>query len=99
MKRLVQILTIASLIGLYSCCDVLCERHDYAEMLIAKVEKFKKENNRLPKEVSEIGLKEWEDSPAFYRFTNDTSYVVWYGLAVGSSKVFRSTTKKWTEEG
>ena len=64
-----------------------------------KVETFKKENNRLPKNVSEFGLKEFMNSPAFYQMINDSTYTVWYGLSLGESKIYRSSTRKWTKEG
>ena len=98
MKRTIKILTLVLLFGLYSC-EFNNERQEYSEMLIEKVEIFKKENNRLPNDVSELGLIEKMDSPAFYQMQTDSTYMVWYGLSVGESKVYRSSTKKWTEEG
>ena len=98
MKTTIKILTLILLIGLYSC-DFKSERQDYAEMLIEKVEIFKKNNNRLPKDVAELGITELMDSPAFYQVKSDSTYIVWYGLSVGESKIYRSSTKKWTEEG
>jgi len=98
MKRTIKILTLVLLFGIYSC-EFNNERQEYAEMLIEKVETFKKENNRLPNDVSELGLTEKMDIPAFYQMQTDSTYMVWYGLSVGESKVYRSSTKKWTEEG
>ncbi len=98
MKRIIKILTLVLLFGLYSC-EFNNERQEYAEMLIEKVETFKTKNNRLPKDVSELGLIEKIDSPAFYQIQTDSTYMVWYGLSVGESKAYRSATKKWTEEG
>lgn len=98
MKRIIKILTLVLLFGLYSC-EFNNERQEYAEMLIDKVETFKTKNNRLPKDVSELGLIEKIDSPAFYQIQTDSTYMVWYGLSVGESQVYRSATKKWTEEG
>ncbi|PVW11406.1 hypothetical protein DDV96_15765 [Marixanthomonas spongiae] len=98
MKSVIKILTIVLLIGIYNC-EFKNDRQEYAEMLIEKVEKFKKTNNRLPKDVTELGLNEKIDSPAFYEMETDSTYIVWYGLSVGVSKVFKSSTKKWPEEG
>ena len=98
MKLIIKILTFLLLFGLNSC-EFNNEQQEYAEMLIEKVETFKKENNRLPKDVSELGLTEKMDSPAFYQIQTDSTYMVWYGLIVGESKVYRSSTKKCTEEG
>ncbi len=98
MKPIFKILTLVLLYGPYGC-EFNNERQEYAEMLIEKVETFKKENNRLPKDVTKLGLTEKMDSPAFYQMQTDSTYMVWYGLSVGESKVYRSSTKKWTEEG
>ena len=98
MKSRIKILTIILFIGLYSC-EFKNDRQEYAEMLIEKVETFKKTNNRLPKNVTELGLTEKMDSPAFYQMETDTTYIVWFGLSVGESKTYKSSTKKWTKEG
>lgn len=98
MKPIIKILTFILLFGLNSC-EFNNEQQEYAEMLIEKIEIFKQVNNRLPKDVSELGLTEKMDSPAFYQIQTDSTYMVWYGLSVGESKVYRSSTKKWTEEG
>jgi len=96
MKNTLKILTLILFIGLHSC-DVKSERQTYAEILIEKVELFKKNNNRLPKDLTELGLTEQMDSPAFYQMESDSTYIVWYGLTVGESKVYRSSTQKWKE--
>lgn len=98
MKRIIKIFTLVLLFGLYSC-EFNNERQEYAEMLIENIETFKTKYNRLPKDVSELRLTEKMDSPAFYQIQTDSTYMVWYGLSVGESKVYRSATKKWTEEG
>ena len=98
MKTTIKIFTIILFFGIFSC-DLKNENQEYAEMLIEKVETFEKKNNRLPKNVSEFGLNELMDSPAFYQLETDSTYIVWYGLSVGESKIYRSSTKKWTKEG
>jgi hypothetical protein len=99
MKQLFQILTIAVLFMTTSCCDILCERQEHAELIIEKVEKFKQENGRLPESVAEIGLDDTQMHLSFYQLTSDSTFIVWYGLGVGVSKVYKSKTNKWTEEG
>ena len=99
MKLFSKILTVALFISSASCCDILCERQKHAELIIEKVEKFKDEQGRLPHDVTEIGLDDKQMHLSFYEQTSDTTYMVWYGLGVGDSKVYRSETKKWKEEG
>jgi hypothetical protein len=92
-----KILTIILFIGI-SSCEFKNDRQEYAEMLIEKVETFNKTNRQLPKDVSEFGLTEKMNSLAFYQKETDSTYIVWFGLSVGESKVYKSSTKKWTEE-
>jgi hypothetical protein len=98
VKQKIKILVIILFITLFSC-SVENERQEYAELIIEKVEKFKLENNRLPKNVTEIGLIDLENSKAFYEKRNDSTYIVWFGLGVGESKIYNSTTKDWIISG
>lgn len=97
MSSSIKIFILFLFFALHSC-SYYGERQAYADMLIEKIEKFRKQNKRLPKNVSELGLIEEMDSPAFYQLENDTNYYVWYGLSVGESIVYRSSTKEWTRE-
>ena len=81
-------------------CSAYHEEHEYAEMVIEKVEKYRFDHGKLPSLVSDIGLTEKLDSPAFYSIESDSTYIVWYGIAgVGNSNVYHSDTKTWREEG
>lgn len=77
-------------------CTIENDRKSYAEMLIEKVEEFEEKHKRLPKSVSELGLIEKEDSPAYYQKTSDSTYIIWYGLSLGASNIYHSHTEKWT---
>ncbi|QCX39564.1 hypothetical protein FF125_14355 [Aureibaculum algae] len=90
---------ICVLLFIACSCSVENDREKYAKTIIEKVEKFKTQKNRLPKNVSEIGLIELENSKAFYEKTTDSTYIVWFGLSLGESKIFNSTTKEWTKGG
>lgn len=68
-------------------------------MVIQKVEAFKIEKGRLPNSEPEMNLKVEMDSPAFYEKRTDSTYVVWYGIGLGDSRVFYSDSKTWREEG
>ena len=47
------------------------------EDIVEKIELFRKENHRLPKDLNEIGILEEENSNAlYYDIRNDTSYTV-----------------------
>ena len=98
MKYLIRTFLILSIVFVQSCCDVSCERKEYALDLIKKIENYHSENNELPENVAELGITETEDTPAFYQKLNDTEFEVWYGIGF-ESMVYSSKTKKWTEQG
>ncbi len=91
------------LILLCSICVFSCslndEKKQSAEIIIKKIELFKSNENRFPESVKELGLKEEMDSAVFYEKLNDSAYIVWYGLSVGESNVYRSSSKNWNKEG
>ncbi len=93
-----KILICVLLFGICSCNEEK-EREKYAKSIIEKVELFKVKKNRLPKNVFEVGLIELEDSKAFYEKKTDSTYIVWFGLSLGESKTYNSTTKEWTKGG
>ena len=98
MKLTLKIFAFILAIGLCRCA-VESTQQEYAIMLIKEVETFKKVNKRLPKDVTELGLTELMASPAFYIMDSDSTYMVWYGVSIGESNVFRSITNKWSVEG
>jgi hypothetical protein len=87
------------LLFLSGCCDVLCERQKHAEVMIKKVEAYRQETGMLPEKVTEIGIDDNQDHLSFYIMKSEDEYEVWYGLGVGTSKIYNSKTKKWREEG
>lgn len=98
IARIVKMLLYVHLLFLAFGCDLEKERQEYAEMIIQKAEKFKAEVGRLPKDGTEIGLKELENSPAVYQRTTESTYIVWYLTTFGETKIYRSATKTWVEE-
>lgn len=84
---------------LNGCCDIICEREQHAVIIIEKVEAFKKEKGRLPSEITEVGIDDMQDHLSFYKKKDENEYEVWYGLNLGSSKIYNSKTKQWRVEG
>lgn len=97
MRQIFIILSISLL--LISCCDIICKRQKHAELIIQRVEIFRQKTGRLPERVTEVSIDDNQDSLSFYQKINDDEYEVWYGLSVGTSKVYNSKTKEWKEEG
>ena len=63
--------------------------------IAAKVEKFKNENGKLPDALSEIGVKETESGPIYYRKESESKYILWFGKELGESVIYDSETKQW----
>ena len=98
MKYLTRTFLILSIVFIQSCCDIFCERKEYALDLIEKIENYHSENNHLPENVAELGITETEESPAFYQKLNDTEFEVWFAVGF-ESMIYSSKTKKWKEQG
>lgn len=75
--------------------DLVSERRDYSDYLIAKVEEYKAKFGRLPESVSELGVQESETELAFYKREGDSGYIVWYGTMIGESAIYTSGSGKW----
>lgn len=65
------------------------------EVVIAKIEAFKKEKGRLPEDLAEIGVAVSEGGPIFYQKKNSSSYEVWDTIGFDRSYVYDSETQKW----
>lgn len=70
-----------------------------AERIIQKVEAFKTRTGRLPQGLSELGEAESESGPVYFQRESEGAYSVWYGMALGESRLFSSDTRQWTRGG
>ena len=68
-------------------------------MIIEKVEAYRQEKGRLPENVTEVGIDANQDHLSFYVKKSQDEYEIWYGLGLGTSRIYNSKTKKWREEG
>ena len=94
-KGIIVLITLHLLIG---CCGLLCERQKHAETIIEKVEAYKLQTGKLPENVEEMGIDDNQDHLSFYKKKGDDEYEVWYGLELGTSKIYNSKTKKWRKQ-
>lgn len=68
------------------------------EDIVEKIEFFRKENHRLPKDLNEIGILEAENSNAlYYDIRNDTSYTVSFMMSIDYNRTYYSDTKQWED--
>ena len=66
------------------------------EDVIRKIEFFRSENHRLPKDLNEIGVKEEENSDAlYYDIRNDSSYTISFMVSIDYNKTYYSDTEQW----
>lgn len=63
--------------------------------VIEKIENYRVENGHLPLNLTSIGIKETEQGPIYYEKKTDSTYIVWYGLKIGESRIYNSIDKKW----
>ena len=62
-------------------------------MVINKVEEFRIREKRLPRSLKELGIRETEEGPIYYRQLSDYRYEVWYGANLGESVTYDSERK------
>lgn len=66
-------------------------------ILIQNIENFKNLNNRLPNNLSEIGMAEKEDDELHYNIIDSSKYIISFGYGVGESIIYHSDTGKWDD--
>lgn len=64
-------------------------------IIINKVETYKKRNGIPPSHLSQLGINEKEEGPFYYERLDSLRYIIWYGNSLGESITYHSDTKKW----
>lgn len=69
-----------------------------ANQAIIRIEDFRRANHRLPKSLSEIGIKE-SDQCLCYQVEDQQNYAVWYQkpFTLGESITYDSKSRKWSD--
>ncbi len=62
--------------------------------IISRVEAFRESHGHLPETLEEVGVTD-PNPRVNYQKNNNHEYVVWFGIAVGESETYNSSTKKW----
>lgn len=93
MTRLKLITSLAFVAVIVSSCKNSQQRD--AEEMVNKVEAFRTSNGHLPDSLAQLGLKEVEEGPVYYRRETDTSFIVWYGRELGESRTYHSVSRSW----
>lgn len=94
------LITIVSLAGALAWTRYAdYSREATAIRLIDSIETYRMKMGRLPKRIEEIGIFGDESGPIYYQRETDSEFSVWYGKALGESRVYSSVTKSWLEGG
>ncbi len=83
------------LLFICSCSD---KREKIGEDIYLKIVQFQKTNGRLPDKLNEIGIQEKMEGPIYYHKKTDSTFLIYYGGALGESIVYDSKTKKWVSD-
>src|SRR3569833_3085798 len=65
------------------------------DKLIAKIERYRTQNHRLPDYLEDLKLNLPDDYPLNYAKRDDDSYVVGFQIGFFKDITYRSDTKKW----
>lgn len=96
----------SSIVGVYfSLCLLGCKGSRENTLMqqgnefVEKIEQYKKDNNRLPVSLSDIGITVKSESkpPIYYEKRDSRHYTVSFGTTLGESKIYYSDSKKWED--
>lgn len=63
--------------------------------IVQRVEQFRLDNGRLPKNLLETGLLESEEGPLYYEKRGDEHYVIFFSVGFDDLWGYYSDSKKW----
>lgn len=92
--RLIKMISIICLSFLFITQS--CTSNDFtkAEVIIKKIEKYKKAHSALPNSLDDIGMDN-DSGPVFYDKLNDSHYQMFYKSESGDISVYNTMEKKW----
>lgn len=96
---IMKIANIATFV-LYFCFFSSCtdNKQKLGEEIIAKIETYKKTIGHLPNNLKDIGIIEKEEGPIYYKWQNDSTYMIYYGVGLGESMVYDFKNKQWKSD-
>jgi len=85
------------LVTLGTSCSSIAYRAKEAEgaKIIEKVGRFKDQEGRLPRSLTEMGIAETEEGPVYYKQVDENRYQLWYGTSLGESVTYDSDRRMW----
>jgi len=81
----------------FQSCSIFRESRLKAKgiVLANQIEEFRIHKKRLPQNLGELGIKETEEGPLYYKKVDESKYVIWFGMELGESVTYDSETRKW----
>lgn len=67
------------------------------EFVVEQVEKFRRENNRLPESRAEMGLEDGETIQPYYVKRNEENYLISFVSGFDRFYEYRSESKEWVD--
>lgn len=100
-KIIISVVAVLVLAGLVFFYFRYTENKKYEKEgaeLIAKIEEYRKQKNRLPNDVSELGLAEPMGEGPYYERKDSLNYTVFFNIGFDNTKTYYSQTKEWKDE-
>lgn len=94
----IKVILIAVALGIIAFLLVPDREHRLmrqAEPIQVSLESYRQQHGYYPDSLSQIGLVEREEGPLYYHRESESSYILWFGTALGESMTFNSTDRKW----
>jgi hypothetical protein len=91
------VVTLALLIALCSYSSLSRESRlmEEGQVIIGKIESFRKDKGKLPDSLMDVGIEEKEEGPIYYEKRGEAKYVLWFGTELGESVTYDSESRKW----
>ncbi len=98
-KAFVLVLTTAALLHVFISCSAArtWQLKPEGDKIIARIEEYRKKTGRLPQTLDDVGIRETEEGPVYYKKESDDRYIVWFGLELGESVTYDSADKNWNK--
>ncbi|GHT25483.1 hypothetical protein FACS189430_12080 [Bacteroidia bacterium] len=81
---------------LFSSCSHTKQNKATGDIIIKKIELYKKANGVLPNSLQDIGQDEIINNVLFcYDKVDSVNYVVWFGTTLGEGIYYYSDTQQW----
>ena len=113
MKRLPLLTLLFLVLCLLSCSSYIEKNKKTGNLIIERIENYKKDSGHLPDQINYIGSKyefldfqndstvvsvlEIDEEVFCYQKTDSVNYMLWFGTTLGEGIYYYSDTKTWKD--